>query len=220
MDLTQTIVTLENGKRYSGLHFTINHTGKMLGMSSLSTSSLCNKYCQEYAKDEEKICSHCYAQAQMKMYKNMQGCLAKNTELLCESIIPEERLPIINRLWFRFEAFGDINNTTQVINYFNICKKNPKVHFALWTKNPGIIQQVLESEEYIKPDNLQIVYSSPYLNKPVEKKWEFVDKIFTVYDKHFIEENDIVINCGAKSCLLCNKCYRATEEVYINEKLK
>lgn len=214
------VVTMENSKEVSGLHFTINHTGKMKGMSSLSTSVLCNPYCQTYSKDKDKICSRCYAKTQMRCYTSMQKCMEKNTEILTSEVIPMEKLPLINRTYFRFEAFGDLNNTMQVINYFNICKKNKKVNFALWTKNPALVEAVLESGMK-KPKNLQIVLSSHYMNIPADvEKWNFVDKVFTVYDKDYIKEHDIEINCGARSCLACNKCYRKSKEKYINEKVK
>ena len=42
-------------------------------------------------------------------------------------------------------------------------------------------------------------------------------KVFTVYDKKYLKENkDVVINCGARSCITCQKCYTSKEEV-INE---
>lgn len=220
MKETESVIIMENCKETLGLHFTINHQGKMKGMSSLSTSPLCNKYCAAYAQDETKICSHCYAQRQMKMYPSMRKCLKQNTDILCNSVIPIDSLPIINRAFFRFESFGDLNNCNQVINYFNICKKNKYTHFALWTKNPNLIKHVLDTGEK-KPENLQIILSSHYLNTPADiSKWGFVDKIFTVYDAEYIAKHNIEINCGAKSCLTCNKCYRKTKEVYINEKLK
>lgn len=214
------LLTMFNLKKFTGLHITTNHTGKMSGMYSLSTCCLFNKYCQKYKNDPTKVCCHCYAQTMMKMYKKMVKCLKRNTELLTENILDYESLPYINALYFRFEAFGDLNNDIQVINYFNICKKNPNVKFALWTKNPFLIKKAIESG-HEKPDNLVIVLSSHYLNVVADKsRYPFVDKVFTVYSSDFIAENNICINCGANSCLLCHKCYEKNDEVYVNEKLK
>ena len=50
--------------------------------------------------------------------------------------------------------------------------------------------------------------------------YDFIDKIFTVYDKDYISAHDVSINCGAKSCLTCHKCYVKSKIKYINEKLK
>lgn len=198
------------------LHITKNHTGKMMGMQSLSTSCNSNPNCKRNAKIKGSVCEKCYAQRMMKMYKNLDSCLDKNTKLLTEEIIPEAELPVINAAYFRFESFGDLHNTTQVVNYFNICKKNPDVHFALWTKNPNLIVPVADQ----KPENLQIILSSLFLNNMIDINYEFVDKIFTVYDKETIKRDGIEINCGARSCLKCHKCYKAGGERYINEQLK
>ena len=199
------------------LHITEKHTGKMAGMQSLSTSCRSNKNCERFSKIEGSVCQKCYAQRMMKMYKNMDPCLERNAELLTESVIPDENLPNINAAYFRFESFGDLHNTTQVVNYFNICKKNPDTNFALWTKNPALISPVADQ----KPENLQIVFSSLFLNTVADaEKFPFVDKIFTVYDKETIERDGVEINCGARSCLKCHRCYKAGGDRYINEKLK
>ena len=220
MKKKQTIITIEDCEKITGLHFTVKHNGKMKGMQSLSTSALCNKYCQAYSKDPNKVCCKCYAQTQMRCYTNMQPCLERNTKILTESIIDKKNLPYINAAVFRFEAFGDLQNEIQVINYFNICKKNKHVKFALWTKNPGFIDRAIKNGN-AKPKNLQIVLSSHYLNKQEDiNKWSFVDKIFTVYTKKYIKENNINTNCKAESCLACQKCYHKSNEVYINEELR
>lgn len=158
----------------------------------------------------------------MKIYKNLEKCLIKNTKILTEQVIPKENLPIINALYFRLEAFGDLNNTTQVINYFNLCKKNPDVKFGLWSKNLWLIEAAI-NDGNSKPKNLQIIYSIPFLNDRNDNifiLYPFVDKIFTVFEKNFIKKNDIEINCGAKSCLCCGKCYKKNKVKYINERLK
>lgn len=111
----------------SGLHFCINHTGKMAGMYSVSTSVLENENCKARAKNPRSICSKCYAGKMAKMYKGLEKNLSENTAILTGSIIPVEDLPYINAHSFRLEAFGDLNNTIQVINYFNICRKNKSV---------------------------------------------------------------------------------------------
>lgn len=213
------ILTINKAKKVTGIHYTTKHTGKMDGMMSLSTSVLCNPYCQAYAKDPDRICSKCYAATQMKCYTSMQKCFEKNTEILTTKLLGEDEIPLINAAYFRFEAFGDIQNVTQVTNYFNICKRNPHVKFALWSKNPWIINDAINSG-VDKPKNLQIVYSSPYINQYKNPGYSFVDKVFTVYDKKFAEQNGIDINCGARSCLACHKCYESNNVTEVNELLK
>ena len=217
------VLTINETKKVSGVHYTLNHKGKMTGMMSLSTSCTCNTYCKKRSENKETVCSHCYAQRQMLIYKNLEKCLIKNTEILTKKVLEDYELPIINALYFRLEAFGDLNNTTQVINYFNLCKKNPGVRFALWTKNLWLIDSVIHHDHINKPRNLNIIYSSPFLNESNENifvLYPFIDKVFTVYEKEFIKKNDIEINCGAKNCLTCAKCYKKNKLKFINEKLK
>lgn len=214
----EVICTVNNSKKINGLHFTVNHNGKMAGMVSLSTCVNTNERCQKNAQIPGSICEKCFAAKQMKFYK-MDKPLIENQRILTESIIDMELLPYINNLYFRFEAFGDLNNEIQVINYFNICKKNPDVKFALWTKNPDYIKKALDMG-YEKPSNLNIVLSSLFINKERKNPFPFVDKVFTVYDKKYIKENNIDVNCGARNCVTCGLCYEKNDISIINEQLK
>ena len=203
------------------LHLTLSHTGKMKMLQSLSTACICNTNCQKYASVNGSICQHCFAHNMFKRYgTGFKNTFVNNYNVLTTEIIPAEYLPIIFNLYFRFEAFGDLQNDIQFINYLNICRKNPRVNFALWTKNPHIIKKVFNAG-YKKPKNLNILVSSLFINKSIDiNKYDFVDKVFTVYDKKYIKQNDITINCGAKSCAKCLLCYTKNNVQYINEKLK
>ena len=77
--------------------------------------------------------------------------------------------------------------------------------FALFTKNPGFVSRAIRLIR--KPANVQIVLSSLFMNKQARGNFPFVDKIFTVYDEQFIEKHGVQINCGARSCLGCQRCY-------------
>lgn len=219
--ITFSNLSVKQFKALFNIHFTENMTGKMEGMQSLSTSCTVNPHCLERIKNNDLICAHCFAFAHFDIYKNNLPCFEKNAENLTAEIIPVDYWPILNCFWFRFESFGDLINTTQCINYFNLCLKNPRVNFALWTKNPWIIDEAINAG-HKKPDNLIIVYSSPVLNKSVGaeiiKKWSFIDKIFTVYDEDHVASVDI--NCGSKKCIECGLCYEKNETMFINEKLK
>lgn len=213
------IITYEEFKKRTGIHITVNHRGKMTGMQSLSTSCLNNNICQARAKDKNSICSKCYAQRQMKMYKNMDKCFTKNAHVLCNRVLDIKEFPLLNCAFFRLEAFSDLQNEIQLINYFNLCKANPHVKFALWSKNYWIIDNVIKSG-VSKPKNLNIVLSSPYLNKVADfKRFDWVDRVFTVFDQEHAK--DVNINCGGNSCLACQKCYnKAKKNYFINELLK
>ena len=103
---------------FSGLHLTTNHTGKMTGMYSLSTSCKENAHCVERSKNPFSICSECYAITMSNNYSSLDKCLIRNTEILTSEILDTNKLPYINAHSFRFESFGDLNNSIQVINYF------------------------------------------------------------------------------------------------------
>lgn len=211
--------TLNNSRKISGLHFTTKHRGKMAGMVSISTSVTTNERCAKNAQIKGSICEHCFAAKQMKVFTSMEKPMVENQRILTGSVLPMEKLPTINNLYFRFESFGDLNNATQVKNYFNMCYKNPRVKFALWTKNPDYIAEAI-ADGYAKPDNLNIVLSSLFLNVERRKTFDFVDKVFTVYDPEYIQKNGVEINCGARSCFDCGLCYEKNGVEVINEKLK
>lgn len=205
-----------------GVHYTTNHTGKMAGLQSLSTSVALNPHCIKRQANGSSICAKCFAAVLAKRYQGLNKALAANTEILTAAVLPVGLLPLIPSRYFRFEAFGDIINTNQVINYFNIARKNPDTLCALWTKNPHIVAKAIEAG-HSKPANLQIVLSSPIINKAIKAtKYAFIDKIFTVYDKQGAQA--VNINCGARSCLACGRCYRPNPEgvriQYVNELLK
>lgn len=216
------LTTLSKKSDLGGLHYTTNHTGKMSGLHSLSTSVVMNPNCVKRMQNGDSICSKCFANSMLKQYSSLGQVLAENTRILTGSVLPSEVLPLIPSRYFRFESFGDLANVNQVINYFNIARKNPDTLCALWTKNPHIIARAIAAG-HSKPANLQIVLSSPLINKPVKStKYTFIDKIFTVYDKQAAEH--VTINCGARSCLACGRCYRPNPDgaqlQYVNELLK
>lgn len=210
------------------IRITDNHTGKMKDFASLSTSPFQNKHCEERAKVQGSVCEKCFSRKTNKIRKTLERKLATNGELLSGSILSDEDFPIINTAtriykYFRLEAFGDLINETHFINYVRFCELNPETRFTLWTKNLFIIEKVLESG-YEKPENLTIIFSSPMLNKSVfeaiKSIYPFVDKVFTVYDKRTVKEQNININCGSRACASCLKCYAKNTVSEINELLK
>ena len=69
--------TLANAKKISGLHFTTKHTGKMSGMSSISTAVTTNERCAKNAQIEGSICQKCFASKQMKIFPSMEKPMAE-----------------------------------------------------------------------------------------------------------------------------------------------
>ena len=207
----------------NGILWMTNHTGKMEGINSIGTSCADNPFCIKRRENGDSICSKCYAATYMKMRHALKERLKGNFEILTTELLKDREIPVTNAQIFRFESFGDLYNATQLENYLIICERNPFTSFGLWTKNTWILDEVFNKKKINKPSNLSIVVSSPLLNKQMEinrEQFWFVDHIFTVYDKGSIKENNIDINCGAKSCLGCQICYHKNTEFYINEKLK
>lgn len=204
----------------NSLYFTTNHTGKMKGMNSLSTSPLENPICMERSKDVRSICHECYSMAMNENYSALAELLKKNTEILTTTIIPAEYWPLVNMLFYRLESFGDVQNTIQVNNYCNFAERNPHCNFAVWTKNIAFYDMVFKTRK--KPENLIIIFSSHYLNtEAVIDRFPFVDKVFTVYTAEHAIENKIKITCGGRKCIDCLRCYKKTDKVeYVNELLK
>ena len=204
--------------------FCTNHTAKMEGMASLSTSP-CNPICEARAKDPDSICSKCFARAMANRFDNFNLKLEKNAEFLSREVYAVEDMPLINYRFFRLEAFGDLTNVTQVKNYINLVKANPYTSFALWTKNPHFIAEAIK-DGYTIPNNLVIIYSSPFMNakadlKALQIKYPFINKVFTVYtDETTATGNGAKINCGARSCLKCHRCYTKRTASEVNELLK
>ena len=208
---------------FNGVLWETAHDGKMKGIKSIGTSCVDNPHCIKRRQDGCSVCSKCYAATYMKMRKALKEHLIDNAKILANTMLEGREIPVTNDLIYRFESFGDLHNATHLKNYVQIAERNPYTTFGLWTKNIWILNEVFNQDLIAKPKNLSIVVSSPLLNKSMDLdrgKYWMVDHLFTVYDNDFIYQNDIDINCGARSCLGCKKCYLDSNAFYINEKLK
>lgn len=122
-----------------------NHSGKMAGLISCSTSVIENANCQnrraaarravEINPDLDFICLHCFADAQLHYQTTTGKKYARNTELYTSQVYAPELWPLLNASIARIEAFGDTQpgkkGEIQVENYFNFCKNNPDTTFAM-----------------------------------------------------------------------------------------
>ena len=207
----------------------VNHGGKMKNVISISTSPLVNVVCNARAKNPASICAHCFSRRMMKVYPALAAKLERNYNLLTTVELDDADIPkFAPRSGFlRFEAFGDLATPLQVKNYFTIARVNGHLNCALWTKNPQIIKKAIEIYGIEKPENLNIIFSVAGLNSTAapmiyealqENGYEFIDKVFTVYDD--ANAGGVNINCGARDCATCGRCYLKNDTVFINEKLK
>lgn len=215
-------VSMKQYKKLTGLHFTTAHTAKMKGLTSISGSPAANTICKARAKDKDSICAHCYAFSMEKQYTNLSKALARNSQILANPIINEYAPIITSKTGFcRFSSFDDLQNAQHSLNFISFANANPNIKFALFTKNYGYLVYIFEKLGIPKPKNLQIILSSPYLNKPLNAdKFKFADKIFTVYELDYCQKNNIKITCGSKSCAACGRCYAGRGPIYINELIK
>lgn len=199
---------------------------KMDGMHSLSTCPTLNYLCILRSQTDGLICKHCYSITMNKRFKNLRAKLERNTYYLTQSIIDWDTIPYLNWFFFRLESFGDLQNKTQAINYINLILKNPHVKFAWWTKNPKFIADAFKDLAIEKPQNVQIIFSSPCMNKPIQieilkKVYPFIDKVFTVFDRGYLADHpEISINCGSRHCIECQNCYRPDGNDLVNEVVK
>jgi len=213
-------------------HMCDDHTAKMSGMISYSTSVECNRFCLARMHCNHAVCKHCFAYRQLGIYADQRKKLKRAHAIAtrCEWSIAD--IPFIDYKmfpYFRLESFGDINNTIQVNNYNILADTLGKLYgikTTLWTKNPGIIQKAINDGMQLS-EYLTIGLSSLELNKPEidkTKKYSFIRFLFTVYDENYISEHNININCGGRHCLSCLNCYElaanSNELILINEKLK
>lgn len=211
--------------------FCVNHSGKMNGMISLSTSPLMNARCKARAAsgNTDCICTHCYSCSMMDMYDALNLKLIANTEALTSEIIPGVNIPEVNETrhpYGRIEAFGDLVNEAQVINYISLIGCNPSTYWGWWTKNPDIIAEALTTGEYEIPENVNVIYSNPIIDKPIkltdiQKLYPFVKKVFNVFSSEDkARELGYTINCGARHCMTCGLCYSNNDITEVNEVLK
>lgn len=196
-------------------------SGKMEGMSSISTSPLINPACvARHNNNPESICKDCFSCRQNEHQKNLREKLERNTLFLTEKVYPADVLPAIYSQLFRFEAFGDIMpgqaGKNQLHNYRNLVLRNPSVKAALWTKNHGFVNRFFR--ERGKPENLQLIGSIEKVN-PTREEVAAMMKRYPIFDKWFIVVTKKYaghVNC-AKQCFGCGWCYTGTGSKVIIE---
>ena len=210
------------------------HSGKMEGIKSLSTFKNFNENCKRLAQNPLSICAHCYVDKTVKRYstkKNgnaLENALIDNHKLLTSRLLTKEeiiRLSLFNEKYFRFEAFGDLNNEIQLRNYINIAKYYKTTQFALFTKHYNIIAKYLNNGGKIS-SNVNLVLSGIFLNNYFNTRIvEYIKKLhkntitFVVYDEKTAQENNIQFNCQ-KKCGTCLNCYKKGKKFDVVEKLK
>ena len=161
---------------------------KLENINSISTNTLTNEYCIKQKDNKDIICGVCYSWKGLNFRKSMINVLEKNSNLLSNSIIEWDNLPRIFDLYFRFSSHGELINEIHLENLNNICLKNPKTNFTLWSKRFDIVKKFYDNND--KPSNLILIYSNPKFDKPLNKLPKYFDKTFNnviklSYKKYF-----------------------------------
>lgn len=205
-------VYLEDGRHYG---LTDRMEGKMEDMWSLNTSPSCNPFCQIMRDTPGSICAHCYTKQSEARWQQAMRAWTNNYWVLSEHKLTDKEIPHLNQQIFRFQAHGDLANRLHYENLIRIAEANPKTMFALWTKN----LKVIRDGGLLPAANVIHVYSTPKLNERNPALPQGFDKVFSVYNRKFAEDEGIPINCQAK-CISCQMCYTKNDVVFINEHIK
>lgn len=218
--------TEKKAKAFSAKHgvsFSLNMSGKMLGVLSLSTNCKFNARCIRNMAIKGSICEHCFARNTIDHYKKgLAKNTKKNLEVLTDTVIPVSEWPTFNAddlgHMIRVESFGDVQNAIQCINYMNLARANADCMVTAWTKNPDIWKTAIDIEKMAGrdfPENMILIQSALFVNKEITPAFPFIEKVFTVYDKAINNG----INCGERKCRNCKRCYRHGAD-FVRELLK
>jgi len=190
------------------IHITEHKHGlKMTGFISINTSVLKNPYCSTNRCDNKKICSVCYGKYMSDRYPNLKKVLNSNYDILNKDLtIPEidqikKQLNRYNKRYIRLHSIGEISSIEMLSNYYEIVESLPGSIFALWSKRSDIVQSI-----HYKPDNLKLVYSNPYYDRPLNTIPEMFDSVFNVVTYGYAIKHKIKPNCN-NQCIDCLKCY-------------
>lgn len=218
-------VTGGNAKNLVNCLWIVNHMSlKLEGICSISSSVCDNILCATKQKIKDCICKFCYAFNQQSYQTGLKEHNILNGIILRNVLLPVSAFKCLKIIfpYLRIESFGDVANVTQARNYIRIIKAFPEKRCAIWSKNILLWEMAIKAEG--KPENTTYVHSSHKLNKHDNidtERFQFVDHVFTVYEKAYAKQNDIVINCGGRKCMECilakKNCYFRNTEFYINE---
>jgi len=190
--------------------------GKLDLIDSFNTNPLRNEFCLRMSMNPNTVCSVCYSMKTMKRWVVCQKSLDNNIIELSETVLPISELPKINALYFRFSSHGELINKRHLINLLKICRKNPKVQFAIWSKRFDLFESLSLRH---KPKNLIVIYSSPIINVESKIPNEYFDKVFTVFTETYIKDVNLYTNCNGK-CINCLVCYTKSGITHIKELIK
>lgn len=216
--LSKDVITISDRYTLIRIYNVAYHeSGKIEDIYSLDSSATNCDFCKAMralaAKMPGKIiCESCYDIAQEK-YR----FAALNRHTLNMIIFSSVEFEIAELaalpcgLDIRINSSGDAPNKIYANNALKMGFAFPSSNVAIWTKNAPVY--INACRKYGKPENVSLIKSSIYIDKP-EKLPEFFDYVFTVYfDKEKVKQAIAAgaCECNGKKCIDCGKkCYRKT----------
>lgn len=190
-----------------------HESGKIEGVFSLDSTATNCVFCQrmrEAAKlNPDIICGHCY-DAKQEMYK-IQALNRHTLNMLIMSRVDftiEELKALHVYGLVRVNSSGDAANKTYAANMIKFAFAHPDCKVAIWSKNAPAY--IAACDEYGKPENVTMIQSSVFINKP-GKLAKYFDHMFTVYNDAAAVNEAIqggACECNGKKCSECGyKCY-------------
>lgn len=190
-----------------------HESGKIEDIFSLDSTAHNCEFCAKMRKYAEThsdcICAYCYDIAQEK-YKI--ASLARHTlNLIIMANVEftiDELATLPGNGDIRVNSSGDAPNVTYAENMIKYALAHSFANVAIWSKNA--FAYIKACKKYGKPENVTLIYSSPFMNKIVPLPM-FFDLLFVVFTSPEEIEKALVNGageCNGKKCKTCGKkCY-------------
>lgn len=196
------------------IHVTYKGSGKMEGKVSINDSPYDNPYCVEECPQRHI----CYAKRMTLIRPSVRRAFKQNGDIMSMVILDEQTLPSFEPgLSVRIHSYGEFRNMSHLINIMNICRKNPKTRFVVWTHRKDLIHRYMKDTPL--PDNARFIYSSDVNDVNADIPAGFHGVYIPVSDV-VAEEEDISLICVGQKCKDCGRCYHTDNIGRIYAKLK
>ena len=198
---------------------TSNMQGKLITFQAISTNTRTNKFCVDMKEVNKPdwICTLCYSHKTLDngVYPSLEPALQHNSDVLAFAKLEPEQLPKFKKKtqYVRLSAHGDLINLVHLDNLVTSVKANPDIQFALWSKRRDLVRSYFDNHDI--PDNLQLVYSNPVVNKIMRNVPKPFHRTFNNVSHKGYQEN-----CTGQKCKDCLLCYTDSGVKTIVEKVK
>ena len=191
-----------------------HESGKIELIYSLDSSATNCDFCIKMRKAAETnpdlICGFCYDFKQEQYRKEVLNRHSLNLLIMSKIEFTVEELATLPGIGLaRVNSSGDAENVIYAKNMLRYAiSRGNLAKVAVWSKN--VLAYIKAIDEIGKPENVILIQSSPFINKPVTRA-KYFDYVFTVYSdadavRAAIEAG--ACECNGKKCKDCGfKCY-------------